>query len=339
MVKIYKQTKEKIATSKKIAIICHVNPDGDAIGSSLALYNLLYKTTADIKVITPNGFPEFLKWMPNAENITIASDNQELAENYILSSDLLIMVDFNAANRTNNLGSCIVKSPAYKILFDHHLEPENFVDIIHSDISVSSTCELVFDFIFHAYGAPLIDKSIAMCLYAGILTDTGNFSYSLSSKTFLAVSELLKTGIEPVIINQNIYDNYNESRIKILGHCLGNNLKVISECNAAYIYLTKDELLKFNHQDGDTEGIVNYPLSIKNINVSAIFIEKEDKIKISIRSKGSFNVNILAREYFNGGGHKNAAGGFLQLPLHEALLLFEKIVLINKKEIKHSISK
>ena len=331
--KKYQIIQEVISKNNSFVLVCHVNPDGDAVGSTLAFYQLLITLNKKVEIVVPNDFPDFLKWLPNANDAVVAHNEPEKAAKIIKDTDVLIMLDFNVPKRVDNLQHDIESTLAYKILFDHHLEPEPFVDCIVSDISVSSTCELVFDFISNIYGNEIVTKKMAYCLYTGLLTDTGNFSYSITAKTHIAAATLINVGINPIDVIHQIYDNYSENRTRLLGHCLSDNMVIMRECGAAYIFLSKDDLTRFEYQDGDTEGIVNYPLSIKGICVSAMFIEKDDKIKISLRSKGNFSVNELSRKYFNGGGHKNAAGGHLKVPLKEALVFYESKIIENKEEI------
>jgi phosphoesterase RecJ-like protein len=331
----FQKFKSLIKKSNHIVIVTHYNPDGDAIGSSLALYNFLIKVKKNVTIITPNEYPEFLRWLPGNKKVLPFNSNQKKAAKLILESDLIFTLDFNNYSRLEGLGELLDKATAKKILIDHHQQPDNYATLYFHDVKASSTCELVHEFICGLGGKKLIDKNIATCLYTGIMTDTGSFRYdSVSPKTHLVLSNLLSTGLTPSNVHAAIYDTYSESRMKLLGYCLSEKMVVFPELQTAYISLTEKELQKFEHKKGDTEGIVNYPFSIKGITFCAFFSEGEDKIKISFRSKGKFDVNQFARKYFNGGGHINAAGGRGNVnDLQKTINQFLDLLPIYKKEI------
>ncbi len=302
--------KALLKKSNNIVIVTHYNPDGDAMGSSLALYNYLVKTEKNVTVITPNDYPEFLRWLPGNKKVVEFSNHQKKAAAIIAKSDLIFTLDFNNYSRLEGLGELLQQSTAKKILIDHHQQPDTYATLMYHDVKACSTCELIYEFIVGLGGKKLIDKQIAACLYTGIMTDTGSFRFdSVTPTTHRILADLLATGIVPSDIHSAIYDTYSESRVRLLGYCLTEKMVVIPEMQTAYISLTEKELQRFNHQKGDTEGIVNYPFSIKGITFCAFFSEGEGKVKISFRSKGKFDVNQFARKYFNGGGHINAAGG------------------------------
>jgi phosphoesterase RecJ-like protein len=302
--------KALLKKSNNIVIVTHYNPDGDAMGSSLALYNYLIKTNKNVTVITPNEYPEFLHWLSGNKKVVQYSKQSKKATSIIQKSDLIFTLDFNNYSRLEGLGEVLKLATAKKILIDHHQQPDDYATLYYHDVAACSTCELVYEFICGLGGKKLIDKTIAACLYTGIMTDTGSFRFdSVTPQTHLILSHLLTTGLKPSDIHTSIYDTYSESRVKLLGYCLTEKMVVIPEFQTAYISLSEKELQKFDHQKGDTEGIVNYPFSIKGIKFCAFFSEGEGKIKISFRSKGSFDVNQFARNHFNGGGHINAAGG------------------------------
>lgn len=327
--------KALISKSQNIVIVTHYNPDGDAMGSSLALYNYLLKLDKKVTVITPNEYPEFLHWLPGNKKVMPFSSNQKKASALVLKSDLIFTLDFNNYSRLEGLGEVLKTASAKKILIDHHQQPDTYATLMYHDVQACSTCELVYEFICGLGGKKLIDKNIASCIYTGIMTDTGSFRFdSVTSTTHQILANLLSTGIKPSDIHSAIYDTYSESRVKLLGYCLTEKMVVLPEYQAAYMALTEKELQQFNNQKGDTEGIVNYPFSIKGITFCAFFSEGEGKIKISFRSKGKFDVNQFARKYFNGGGHINAAGGKgnstdMQTTVNEFLALLPKY----KKEI------
>lgn len=302
--------KALLKKSNNIVIVTHYNPDGDAMGSSLALYNYLVKTDKNVVVITPNDYPEFLHWLPGNKKVIAFNSNQKKAATLISKSDLIFTLDFNNYSRLEGLGELLKKSEAKKIIIDHHQQPDDYATLYFHDVKACSTCELVYEFICGLGGKKLIDKNIAACLYTGIMTDTGSFRFdSVTPNTHLILANLLATGLKPNEVHSSIYDTYSASRIKLLGYCLTEKMVVLPEFQTAFISLSEVELQKFEHQKGDTEGIVNYPFSIKGITFCAFFSEGEGKIKISFRSKGNFDVNQFARKHFNGGGHINAAGG------------------------------
>ena len=306
----FSKFKALLKKSNNIVIVTHYNPDGDAMGSSLALYNYLIKTNKNVTVITPNEYPEFLHWLPGNKKVIQFSKQSKKATNLIQKSDLIFTLDFNNYSRLEGLGDVLKLATAKKILIDHHQQPDDYASLYYHDVAACSTCELVYEFICGLGGKKLIDKTIAACLYTGIMTDTGSFRFdSVTPQTHLILSHLLATGLKPSDIHTSIYDTYSESRVKLLGYCLTEKMVVLSEYQTAFISLTEKEFQKFDHQKGGTEGIVNYPFSIKGIKFCAFFSEGEGKIKISFRSKGSFDVNQFARKHFNGGGHINAAGG------------------------------
>lgn len=311
-----------------IVIVTHTNPDGDALGSSLGLYGYLQAAGFErVHVITPNGYPSFLRWMPWQHHIIVAENEAVKAAELIAGASLLFCLDFNGMSRTNQLETPLRKAAATKILIDHHPQPEPDFDILFSETRVSSTAELVYDFIAALGGEKYIDKSVAECLYAGIVTDTGSFSYACNEpKTYEITARLIALGVDGEHLHRLIYDTYSVDRMRLLGFCLSEKLKVLPEKQAAHISLSKQDLKRFNHQEGDTEGVVNYAMSIENINLAALFIEKDDHIKISFRSAGKVDVNMLARRHFNGGGHRNASGGKSFASLEQTIMHFEQLL-------------
>jgi len=317
-----------LKSCQKILITSHTNPDGDAIGSALGLYLLLKKMVkAKINVLIPNGFPDFLDWLPASGDITIFNTGKKKGELLIEEADVLFSLDYNSYKRVEAFEQLMLRSKAIKIMIDHHPEPESYFDFAFSNTFVSSTAEMVYSFIDDIDGTSLIDRDIAANLYTGIVTDTGSFSYLCNSpKTYHIVASLISTGIDGEKIHQLIYDTNSVNRIRLLGFTLSERLKVIEEYRTAYIFLSHDDMKRFNYREGDTEGFVNYPLSIKGIRFTAFFRELENKVRISFRSKGDFSVNEFARNHFNGGGHKNASGADAYLPLNEVLHNFEQLL-------------
>ncbi|NVO03318.1 MAG: bifunctional oligoribonuclease/PAP phosphatase NrnA [Bacteroidetes bacterium] len=330
--------KEILKNSSSIVIVAHTNPDGDAIGASLALKRFLANSGFNAQVVVPNKFHNFLDWMPGSDEILIGTNEFKKNETLIYDADLIFCLDFNSISRVDQLSNSLACSKAKKVLIDHHLSPEPFVDFLFSDIKSSSTSELVYDFIVEIGGANSIDEEIANCLFVGIMTDTGSFSFSCNNaKTFLVVAELIKAGLNVERVHKLIFDNNNESRLRLLGFCLSANMVVLHEFSTAYIHLSKEELEMHHFEAGDTENVVNYALSIKGINLAVLLMEKEEYVKISMRSKGDFSVNDLARNHFNGGGHRNAAGGMYDLPLANAIEHLESILPEYHDQIKNSL--
>ncbi|MFL1011888.1 DHH family phosphoesterase [Flavisericum labens] len=320
--------KALLATKKKIVIVPHKNPDGDAIGSSLGLCQFLLKGNHKVHVITPNDFPSFLKWIPGSDAILKYDSQSRICDALINDADIVFTLDFNAFHRTGDMESVLEESKATKIMIDHHQSPDDYALYTYSDVSMSSTCEMVYHFIDMLGDTNLIDKDIATCLYVGIMTDTGSFRFaSTSSTTHHVVANLIERGANNSEIHNHIFDSNSYESLQLLGRALS-NLKVIPESRTAYITLSQEELNQFNYKKGDTEGVVNYGLSLDGIILAVIFIEdkQEGIIKISLRSKGNFSVNEMSRAHFNGGGHINAAGGRSHLSLHETVEKFISIL-------------
>ena len=294
----------------KIVIVTHYNPDGDAIGSMLGLYLFLKQNGYEVTAISPDDFPHFLHWMDGVEDLLIHYSHNTRVKKAVADADIIFMVDFNHPDRLNRLSNTITVSSAIKILIDHHPHPHDFADIILSDTTVSSTAELIYELIAGLKNVEILNTNVAECLYCGIMTDTGGFSFNSSQPgTYHIVSNLLKSGINKDAIFSKVYENYSMERMHLMGYCLNEKMVVKDEFHTAFIALTQPELEKFKHQPGDTEGFVNLPFSIRNIVFSILLIEKKDHIKLSFRSKNSFPANDFSKQHFNGGGHKNAAGG------------------------------
>lgn len=335
---IINDLKNLILQSNKPLIITHYNPDGDAMGSALALYHYLIKKGKKPMLVTPNDYPEFLHWLPGNENVIVYKKNTGTVLNAIKDADLLFTLDFNDVDRTEGMEKYLLNSPSKKVLIDHHPNPGAFADIVISDTSYSSTAELIYHVIESLGDAKLVDNIIAECIYTGIMTDTGSFNYNSSnSYTYHVVSQLIEVGIDKDKIHGNIYDNFSENRMRLLGYCLNTKMEVFPEYNTAFISLTKEELKKFNFAPGDSEGFVNYPLSIKGIRFSAIFIEKNNQIKISFRSKGEFATNKFSELHFSGGGHKNASGGHSEENLEDTLDKFRNLLPKYKNELCNGV--
>lgn len=330
MIDLSKYTKELsklFSSSENILIICHINPDGDSVGAQLALYHYFKANDKNVSLMAPNNIQEFLKWMDGAGQINVFIKDRKKSRTLIERADLIVMVDFNQANRLGEAEDSVMASKAKKLIIDHHLDPEDFADLIISDPSKCSTSELVHELICEINGAIFMNKPYAEALYVGIITDTGNFEHgSYSSRTFRIVAELLDSGIDKEKIINLIYNNFSSDRLRLQGFALNQRMVVITELKTAYIYLSKDDLKGYNHMKGDTEGFVNMPLSIKGINFSALFIEKDNFIKLSFRSKGQFPSNEFASIYFSGGGHLNASGGEYTDTLDNTIAYFLKVL-------------
>lgn len=324
----FQEIRSLLATPKRIAIIPHRSPDGDAMGSTLGLYHFLKKLRQQPVVIAPNEFPEFLAWLPGSETVQIFEHDKEAAARILNDAEIIFTLDFNALHRTGDMDEILEKLDAVFIMIDHHQSPDNYAKYTFSDTTYGSTCEMLYNFIIGLDEKPLIDKTIATCIYTGIVTDSGSFRFpSTTSSTHRVVADLIDLGIENGTIHNNLFDNNSYESLQLLGRAL-QNMRILREFQTTYITLSQKELDEFRYVKGDTEGIVNYGLAVKGIVFAAIFIEhREEKIiKISFRSQGDFDVNRFAREHFNGGGHINAAGGKSYLSLDETVRKFENIL-------------
>lgn len=322
--------------AENIVIVSHVAPDGDAVGSSLGLWHFLNSQGKNANVILPNAFPDFLRWMPGSKDILFYDRYKEFADKLIFEADVICCLDFNVLSRIDNMAEAIQNSPARKILIDHHLYPGDFCGITISHPEISSTSELVFRLICRMGYFEEITKQGAECIYTGMMTDTGGFTYNSNSREiYFIISELLSKGIDKDEIYRKVYNTYSECRLRLMGYILS-NMKVYDEYNAALITLTGKEQKNFDYIRGDSEGFVNIPLSIKNVIFSCFLREDTEKgnIKISFRSVGDFPTNKLAAEFFNGGGHLNASGGEFTGKMEDAIALFEKALEAYKPLLK-----
>ena len=304
------QIKNLLQPSSNVVIITHYNPDGDAIGSSLGLKHFLGAMGIDATVLVPNDFPKFLKWMPDAKKIVISEYKRKIAGEAIYNADVIFCLDFNAHHRIGILGDWLMKAKAKKILIDHHQQPENF-DFVYSNTALPATCQMVYHFIEALDAEDLVDQNVAECLYTGILTDTGGFRFrSTSADTHRIVAKLIESGANPDKITSNTWDTNTVSRLHLLSLVLG-RIELVKEGKVSILYLKRDELKEFGFEKGDTEGFVNYGLSLAGTKMAAFFMEDlyEDFIKISFRSKDDVDTNSFARAHFHGGGHINASGG------------------------------
>ncbi|MEE3035570.1 MAG: bifunctional oligoribonuclease/PAP phosphatase NrnA [Bacteroidota bacterium] len=321
--------------SKNTIIIPHKNPDGDALGSSLALNFFLMKKGLNSVVVSPNDYPSFLNWLPGQNKIINFLSNQKKVISLINDADLILTLDYNDLSRTGEMESLLNSTEIPFVMIDHHENPKSYASITFSEPQISSTSEIVYN-IISKLDKNIIDSKIATCLYTGIMTDTGSFRFpSTTSKTHLIASRLIAYGANHSKIHQNVYDNYTFDRIRLLGTCLS-NLKKIKNLPVVYTFLSQEDLNLNNFEKGDTEGFVNYGLSLKNIFLSVIMIEDKSQniIKMSFRSKGNFSVNKFAKTYFNGGGHNNAAGGTSNESLKKTEEKFLKAIKDSKKDFE-----
>jgi phosphoesterase RecJ-like protein len=332
--------KTLLASPKKVVIVTHFKPDADALGSSLGLAGYLAQKGHSVAVISPSDYPDFLTWMPGKEMvIALTKDSvvpQQKAKALIEACDVLFCLDFSSLKRINEVGEMVKTSTAKKVMIDHHLEPEKFADFEKWDVSSASTAELIFELIDEWGDRELIDQDIANCLYAGLMTDTGGFRHNNTThKEFLIASELVSRGANPSEVAKQIYDTNSLDRLRLTGYALSQKLVVLPEYNTAYMTLTWEELKQFGSQTGDTEGLVNYGLSIKGIKMAVLMYDRKEEIKLSFRSLADFDVNALARKHFDGGGHKNASGGQSKQNLEETLKKFLAIL----PEYKEALNK
>jgi phosphoesterase RecJ-like protein len=318
----YQYLKQFLSEERQIVITTHKSPDGDAVGSSLALRSVLVAEGHNVSVVVPDQFPNYLKWMPGANSIMIYENQQAEVQELFNQCDLIFCLDYNTLERVGALKSEIEASDAKRVLIDHHLFPDKNFDFSLSDTSASSTAELIYEFVSGISFSDYLEKDFAECIYTGLVTDTGSFRFSSTrSNTHLVASELLKLGLEPAIVHQNIYDNNSLNALRLKGFALNEKLEVIANSKAAIIPLALKEKNRFKYQKGDTEGLVNYGLSIEGVEVAVLLSEEMGFVKFSFRSKGLIDVNEIARRSFNGGGHRNAAGGKLDCDINAAIRL------------------
>jgi len=318
--------------AKRMLIVSHSNPDGDAVGASLGLQHYLKAAypEAEVRTMFPNKFPEYLAWIVGAKEAMIYSDNKEVNLQYLQSSDLIFCLDFNSLSRLEQLCDKVKAHAAPRVLIDHHMQPEGGFSLVFSEASMSSTAEFVYRIALELGGKHLLTKAAAEALYVGLITDTGSFSFSVNtSDTFRMAADMMELGIDKNEIAGKVYDSYTENRMRLLGYCLQRKMRVIRKYKAAYISLSRQELDNFYFQAGDTEGFVNMPLAIRGVEIAAFFTESLDKthIRVSLRSRGTnISVNEMARAEFNGGGHFNAAGGKFYKSLDECEAHFVKLL-------------
>jgi len=329
----FTQLQELLSTPKDILITSHRNPDGDAVGSSLALMAYLKSKFHTVYVSLPSEFPDNFSWMEGSEEILIYDSKVKKVNKIIDNVDLVFALDYNGLSRIDKMGDYIGKSKVPVAMIDHHLDPDDFSQYTLSDPSASSTCELIYDFIQMLDKDEQIDQKVAECIYTGILTDTGSFKYSVSSKLFGICSKLMEVGVDADKIQGLVFNSNPKKNLDLLGYCLHKRMEILPELKTGIIFLTKKDYEDFDIQRGDTEGIVNYLLMLKEVEIAAFVSEQPKIVKLSLRSKGDFAVNEIANKYFKGGGHKNAAGGASFSGLNATLNKLRRIL---KEEVGES---
>lgn len=316
---------------KNILVTMHQRPDADAMGASLAMYDYLKQKGHEVTVVSPTVFPDFLRWMPGCSEVAVFENEKERIAGILKNADILFCLDFNALSRTRDFAPLLKDFEGIKVLIDHHLEPENHFNYGISDVTAASTALLVYEFIVQMGDEKMVNNNMAQCIYAGTMTDTGSFRFPATThRVHQMVANLMKAGLDHEPIHQAIYDNYLENRLRFLGFALLNRLEVFYEYNTAIIAIPYNDIQRFGLKTGDTEGLVNYPLSIKGIRLAALIIDRKEEIRMSFRSKGDFDVNLFARKYFQGGGHMNAAGGRSSDTLEKTVECFKKAIEENK---------
>ena len=319
------QLKKILSDTKRSAIIIHRNPDGDALGSALALKAFLQKKGHQTRIISPNEIPGYLQWLPGINDVLIYDEQPDKIHQILKDSEIIFTLDFNDLSRAGKDFEKILKKLKDKIfvMIDHHLEPSDYAQFMFSDSSKSSTSEMVYDFIVALDGKNDIDKEMATALYTGIMTDTGSFKFpNTTSQTMRIAADLMDKGINHNEIQTKIFDSFSLDKLHLLGEAL-NKLFFLPQYRTAYIALSKDDLKKHHYQKGDTEGFVNYGLALNDADFAVMFLENDNEgVRISFRSKGNFPANEFAKKYFNGGGHLNAAGGRSTKNLDETVNLF-----------------
>ncbi len=337
---LIQEVKGEIDSVTDVVIVSHMSPDGDSIGSSLAWANFLAMLEKNVTVIVPNAYPDYYAWMPGAAEILVYADKRTLADERIKNAELIFALDFNVLKRIGDMALSVADAPAKKVLVDHHLDPGSFADIVISYPEMTSTSEMIFRLICRMGYFTDMSKECAECIFVGLMTDTGSFSYNSNNpELYTIISELIRKGVDKDEINRKVYNNYSEARFRMMGFLLSKKMKIYPECGAALVWLTKEELSSFHCQPGDTEGFVNLPLSIKGVVFSAFLKEDYDKIRVSFRSQGNVEANKFAAEFFNGGGHKNAAGGTLFVPINTAVKYFEEKLPTIADELKCEVER
>lgn len=325
-----------LSEPKRVVIVPHINPDADALGSSLAMSAILQKKGHEVMVISPSEYPHFLDWMHGHDNVMVYTQGKEKAANQVIeNAELIFCLDFCSLNRTGKMEDTLRGASATKILVDHHHGKEDFADYEYWDTKSAATCELIYELLVSIGERESIDKQVAEALYAGIMTDTGSFRHpNTTQHVHEVVAELIDLGADVSKVSKLVYDNNSLSRLRFIGFALSERLEVLEQYKTAYFSISAEDLKKFSSQTGDTEGLVNYALSIKGVTMAAIIIEREEAVKLSFRSVGDFAVNELAADHFEGGGHNNAAGGISYVSMQETVDKFLDLLANYKKQLQ-----
>ena len=320
------QLKSLLAIPKSCVILSHRNPDGDALGSSLALSLFLQSMNHQVRVIFPSDFPVNFEWMPQTEEILIFDMNQKLVEETIKSADLIFCLDFNSLDRIDRIAPFILERNVPKVMIDHHIDPEPFADLVFSYDTLSSTSEIIYDLIREINPAKLKSKLILECLYTGLMTDTGSFHHATSPKVFQMMAEMKSNGLDDTRIQELVNNSQPDKYLRLLAHCLHNRMELIPEHQFGLIYLTKEDYRNYDIRRGDTEGIINYLMMLKSIRIGALVMNQPTIVKLSLRSKGEYSVQQVCRQHFNGGGHRNASGGSSKSSLEDTLQKLKEVI-------------
>jgi len=322
------------SAKRNIVITTHFKPDGDALGSSLALYQYLHSEGHEVTVITPNDYPDFIAWLPGNELVIDCEKEEAKALRAFALAELIFSLDYNALHRTNAvIQREIASSTAFKVMIDHHLQPEDFADITISNVACGSTSEMVYDFVKELHGKEFNQMAFLQAVYVGIVTDTGQFNHSVNKRNLEIFSSMIEHGLDYKMVNDKVFNAFDENRLRFLGFAITERLTVFDEYKAACICISKDDLIHFKLKTGETEGLVNYMLKLQNVVLAALITDRTHNIKMSFRSKGNFDVNSMARAHFNGGGHKNASGGTSNRTLDEVYEQFKAVLPIYKEEL------
>lgn len=322
----FETLKSLLSSPKRIVITAHANPDGDALGSSLGLYHYLKQLGHRITVIMPTEIPDFLSWMKDYDQVLVYENTRLFSSNIVKEAEIIFSLDYNSLSRTELMRSVLKESTAFKVMIDHHLDPDDFCQAVLSDTTASSTCQLVYEFIEMMGDATLFNKDILNALYVGILTDTGGFRYATSSRLFNIVASMLEYGIDNNKLSDLVFNAYTVKSFNLLAYCISECLEIMEDCNTGIIALSQADHKKYNIQRGDLEGVVNFILKIQKIRCAVLITERREIVKLSMRSKGDFSVQEICANYFNGGGHKNASGGAMKKPLKFVVNTFKVLI-------------
>ena len=319
---------------KRAVITTHHKPDGDAMGSSLGLLGFLQQFLDEVYVVTPTDYADFLSWLPQNDQVVVFEEQENKALEILAHADLVFCLDFNRLSRINKLGELIGQMNIDKVMIDHHLDPESFSTYTFWDTHSSSTCELVFEWIEENFGSEFVTQEMADCFYTGLMTDTGNFQHNNTKpKTHMIAARLMEHGAQHIQIHERIYDVFSPDRSRLFGYCLYHKMELLEDGKVALMSLNKEELEMFNVKTGDTEGLVNFGLSILGVVMSVLIIDRTERVKMSFRSKGNFAVNEYSAKYFSGGGHKNAAGGQSEDTLDATINRFKDTIKLYREEL------